>query len=56
VFDPKGGIRLDGERKPLRVPLDDVAYKLDGDSLLVEFSLPKGSYATSVLREITKTF
>jgi len=49
-FDLGSGLRMEGERRPLRVPLDDPLFSLDGDSLLVEFSLPK------VLREITKMF
>jgi len=55
-FDLGHGLRMEGERRPLRVPLGDPLLALDGDSLLVEFSLPKGSYATSVIREITKMF
>ncbi len=54
--DAGGGRRLSGERRPLRVPLSDSLFKVDGESLLLEFCLPKGSYATSVVREITKTF
>jgi tRNA pseudouridine13 synthase len=55
-FDLGSGLRMEGERRPLRVPLGDPSFSLEGDSLLVEFSLPKGSYATSVIREITKMF
>lgn len=55
-FDPGSGVRMEGERRPLRVPLEKPACRTEDDSLLMEFSLPKGSYATSVLREITKTF
>jgi len=55
-FDLGNGLRVEGERRPLRVPLGDPSFALDGDNLLVEFSLPKGSYATSVIREITKMF
>jgi tRNA pseudouridine13 synthase len=55
-FDLGGGLNLEGERRPLRVPLGDAACQLEGDRLQLEFTLPKGSYATSVLREITKTF
>jgi len=50
----QGTFRLEGERRPLRVPLQNPAAWLDGDELLLEFSLPKGAYATSVLREIMK--
>ena len=55
-FDLGGGLRMEGERRPLRVPLGKPSFQVDGEGLLVEFSLPRGSYATSVLREITKTF
>jgi len=55
-FDLGGGLRMEGERRPLRVPLADASFCCEGDGLVLEFSLPKGSYATSVLREITKTF
>lgn len=55
-FDLGGGLRMEGERRPLRVPLGEPAFRVEGDSLALEFSLPKGSYATSVLREITKSF
>lgn len=55
-FDLPGGLRMEGERRPLRVPLGEYAWSLEGDCLRLEFSLPKGSYATSVLREITKYF
>jgi tRNA pseudouridine13 synthase len=55
-FDLGGGLNLDGERRPLRVPMGDATYRQEGGQLQLEFSLPKGSYATSVLREITKVF
>jgi tRNA pseudouridine13 synthase len=56
AFDPGSGLRMAGERRPLRVPLGDVACRAEDDILHLEFSLPRGSYATSVVREITKTF
>ncbi|MDU0460070.1 MAG: tRNA pseudouridine(13) synthase TruD [Geobacteraceae bacterium] len=55
-FNLPGGLRMEGERRPLRVPLSEPSWQLEGDCLRLEFSLPRGSYATSVLREITKSF
>jgi len=56
AFDLGSGMRMEGERRPLRVPLEDPAYLVEGDTLQLDFSLPRGSYATSLVREITKTF
>ncbi|AJE04296.1 tRNA pseudouridine(13) synthase TruD [Geobacter pickeringii] len=53
-FDLPGGLRMEGERRPLRVPVGDPRTEVDADGLVLEFSLPKGSYATAVLREIMK--
>jgi len=57
-FHRQGGIKLDGARRPLRVPLNDpvVTDDRDNDShfLRFSFSLPPGSYATCVTREICK--
>jgi len=44
-----------GERRPLRVPLDELTWSLDGGALTLAFRLPPGAYATSVLRELMKT-
>ncbi|RII31360.1 MAG: tRNA pseudouridine(13) synthase TruD [Geobacter sp.] len=55
-FDLGSGLRMEGERRPLRVPLAEPLFSLEADSLVLEFSLPKGSYATSVVREFTKNF
>ncbi|QSV46309.1 tRNA pseudouridine(13) synthase TruD [Geobacter benzoatilyticus] len=54
AFDLSGGLRMEGERRPLRVPLENPQASLDDGGLILEFSLPKGSYATAVLREIVK--
>ncbi len=49
------GARLPGERRPYRVPLAEASIRLDGeDAVVLRFALPKGSYATSVLREVMK--
>ena len=56
LFDLPGGLRLEGERRPLRVPVGDLSWSAYEDAVTVEFSLPKGSYATSLVREITRTF
>lgn len=53
-FDLPGGLKMEGERRALRVPLKDVEVKEEGGDLLIAFSLPRGSYATSVLREVQK--
>jgi tRNA pseudouridine13 synthase len=55
-FDLPGGLRMEGERRPLRIPLTGVNAKWESDGLLLEFFLPKGAYATSVLRELMKTW
>ena len=54
-FRGSGVLALDGERRPLRIPVAEPSVCLDGDDLVVSFSLPKGAYATSVLREVMKT-
>ncbi|MFN7588602.1 MAG: tRNA pseudouridine(13) synthase TruD [Planctomycetota bacterium] len=42
-----------GERRPLRVPVTEVAAEALADGALrLSFTLPKGAYATSVLREL----
>ena len=54
-FDLGGALGMDGERRPLRVPLMEHALGRDDDGLLLEFALPRGSYATAVLREVMKS-
>lgn len=50
--------RLDGSRRPLRVPLKDLRHETGTDErgpyLKLEFSLPAGAYATTLIREISK--
>lgn len=45
---------FEGARRPLRVPVSDLHWSLEGANLLLEFFLPRGAYATTLLREITK--
>ena len=40
------------ERRALGIVPRELAWSLEGDVLAVEFVLPKGAYATSVLREV----
>lgn len=44
-----------GERRSFRIPLAELSWTLDGSALTLDFSLPPGAYATSVLRELMKT-
>jgi tRNA pseudouridine13 synthase len=55
-LDSFAGVAPEGQRRPLRVPLGEPSCTPEGSDLRLEFTLPKGSYATSVLREITKNF
>lgn len=43
-----------GTRRPFRVPLGDLSVSFD-DGVLLEFSLPSGSYATILAREFQKS-
>jgi tRNA pseudouridine13 synthase len=43
-----------GERRPLRVRMEEVDWSLEGKTLTLSFALPPGAYATSVLRELMK--
>ena len=55
AFNLSGGLAMEGERRPLRVPIASPECRMDGDDLLLSFSLPKGSFATTVLAEVMKT-
>lgn len=49
------GLKLPGERRPFRVRLTETTVRPDGDgAILLGFALPKGSFATSVMREVMK--
>ena len=47
-------LHLEGGRRPFRVRAEDVEWRLDGTDLHLRFFLPKGSYATTLLRELMK--
>jgi tRNA pseudouridine13 synthase len=47
------GLKLKGARRPLRFPLREVELSYDS-GLLLSFALPRGCYATVVLREVIK--
>jgi len=58
-IDPRsfaaGGGEMEGARRPYRIPVDDLRIEPAGpDVLTLEFILPRGSYATCVLREVMK--
>jgi tRNA pseudouridine13 synthase len=46
--------RLGGGRRPFRVPASDLEWHVEGRDVVVSFFLPKGAFATSVLRELMK--
>ncbi len=54
-FRLAGGLAMEGERRPLRVPIQTPECIREKDALRVTFSLPKGSFATTVLSEVMKT-
>lgn len=43
---------LELERRALRLPVRDCRWEYEGDSLLLEFTLPRGAFATAVLHEL----
>jgi len=45
----KYGLRQ--ERRSLRARVSDLSWRIAGDELELRFYLPKGSYATAMLRE-----
>ena len=58
-FRRPGGVKLNGARRPLRVPLGDPSVDDDHDDrgpcLRVAFAIPPGSYATCLTREICRS-
>jgi tRNA pseudouridine13 synthase len=54
-FRLSGGLAMEGERRPLRVPIQNPQCHQQQDGIVLSFSLPKGSFATTVLAEVMKT-
>lgn len=54
ALTPPRGVRMRGTRRPLRVPVQDLAVEgaTDGEPLQLRFELPSGSYATVLLEEL----
>jgi tRNA pseudouridine13 synthase len=50
----RGGEETEGGRRPYRVPLAVGELREEGTDLWIGFELPRGSYATVVLRELLK--
>jgi len=48
------GLKLTGERRPLRVPLAHMSCQQQHNKLQLSFALPNGSFATALLREVMK--
>ena len=51
------GMKLNGSRRPYRIPLEPVEYheEDDGGSIVLSFTLPPGSYATMLLEQLMGT-
>ncbi len=45
-------IGVEPSSRPLRVRVQDLSWEIDGEALWLEFGLGRGSYATTVLREL----
>lgn len=48
------GVELPGARRPLRVPVDELAVEWGAEELELRFLLPAGSFATTLLEELRK--
>ena len=46
------GVSMDASSRALRLPVRELRWDIDSDALWLEFFLPRGAYATAVLREI----
>lgn len=54
MFDIGRGLSQKGDRRPLRFAVQEVDSRYESGALKLSFALPKGCYATVLLREITK--
>lgn len=48
------GLQLEGGRRPFRVRVEDLSWHQEEGDLCLQFFLPKGSFATTFLRELMK--
>ncbi|MBB3226901.1 tRNA pseudouridine13 synthase [Luteibacter sp. Sphag1AF] len=56
LADGLAGARMDQERRPLRLFPQDLSWRwLDDGALEMSFGLPSGAYATTVIREVSRT-
>jgi len=54
VFNLPGRLKSRGTRRPYRFQVQNPTVDIEGTDARLAFTLPKGSYATLVLRELTK--
>lgn len=52
MADALAAFGLDAQRRALRLRVADLAWRWEGDALLLNFALASGAFATSVLREL----
>ena len=48
-------VGMEMARRSLRLTVRDLVWQTDGETLILEFFLPAGAYATVVLRELVET-
>jgi tRNA pseudouridine13 synthase len=48
-------VGMEMARRSLRLPVRELAWQVEGQSLILGFFLPAGAYATTVLRELVQT-
>jgi tRNA pseudouridine13 synthase len=54
-FHVRGIGVFEGERRPLRVPITEPEFRVEGRDLLLKFALPSGGFATNLLAEVMKS-